>query len=74
MQLPTRDWSSKSGAGAMAARLREHWRARGWDVPVTVVRCVTSHGKGDEVRHDIRSGLVSGMPGPACTRIAQEVK
>jgi hypothetical protein len=53
--FPTRDWSSKSGATALAAEIAGYWAGRGRHVEVTVYEFAPKF-------YALRTNIVAGVP------------
>lgn len=52
---PTRNWSSKAGAEALAAMIREYWAARGCKVETVTMEFAPGF-------YSLRTDMVGGLP------------
>lgn len=64
----SQDLSTKSGAAALAARIREYWSERGFEVLLSVEE-KGFHPVTRAVRFEVRSDLVDGLPRRSCTQL-----
>lgn len=62
------DLSTKSGAAALAARIRDYWSERGFAVLLSVEE-KGFHPMTRAVRFEVRSDLVDGLPRRSCAQL-----
>ncbi len=61
---PQQDYTTRDGAQALAARIAEYWRDRGYEVMLQI-EDVGFHPAIRAARYEIRSDLINGLPRPA---------
>ena len=59
---PTRDWTSKAGADALAAEITAFWAKQGRTVKMTVIEPEAHQRGASKPLYAIRSNMVNGMP------------
>lgn len=65
-----RDLSTRSGAAALAAKIRDYWTERGFAVLLSVEE-KGFHPVTRAVRFEVRSDLVDGLPRQPCAQFRE---